>query len=489
VAIEVSRRQLLASAGGMVLASFALPSGLRKILDGSPPAARGSARLASADISEIKHIVVLMQENRSFDHYFGVMPGVRGFADPSVPKSRFYQYDAENPDKYLLPFHTDTHSTSAQNLPSNSHSWGPQHQSWDGGKMDGFVTAHLAADGAAGQYTMAYFERDDIPFQWALADAFTICDGYHCSMMGPTWPNRLYLMTGQVDPAGVAGGPVYSNFVPAEGYSWQTYPELLTNAGVSWKVYQEIDNYGMNVLEYFDQYQNAAVSSPLYQNAMRIFQAGQFEYDAANDRLPAVSWIIPTSYQSEHPDYMPAAGADFVASKINAVASNPDVFAKTVFVLIYDENDGLFDHVTPPTPPTGTTGEFITVDSVSDPIGLGFRVPCIIVSPWTVGGFVCHDTFDHTSVIRLMERVTGVVNPNITQWRRQTVGDFTSALGSIPYGRFPRLPGTKAQLEAAENEVLQFQLPPIPGANQTFPVQPPGHKPVRDGAPSTAGVI
>jgi phospholipase C len=489
VAIEVSRRQLLASAGGMVLASFALPSGLRKILDGSPPAARGSARLASADISDIKHIVVLMQENRSFDHYFGVMPGVRGFADPSVPKSRFYQYDADNPDKYLLPFHTDTHSTSAQNLPSNSHSWGPQHDSWDGGKMDGFVTAHLAADGAAGQYTMAYFERDDIPFQWALADAFTICDGYHCSMMGPTWPNRLYLMTGQVDPAGVAGGPVYSNYVPADGFSWQTYPELLTNAGVSWKVYQEIDNYGMNVLEYFDQYQNAAVSSPLYQNAMRIFQAGQFEYDAANDRLPAVSWIIPTSFQSEHPDFMPAAGADFVASKINAVASNPDVFAKTVFVLIYDENDGLFDHVTPPTPLTGTSGEFITVDSVSDPIGLGFRVPCIIVSPWTVGGFVCHDTFDHTSVIRLIERVTGVVNPNITQWRRQTVGDLTSALGSIPYGRFPRLPGTKAQLEAAENEVLQFQLPPIPGANQTFPVQPPGNKPVRDGAPSTAGVI
>jgi phospholipase C len=488
VTIELSRRQLMASAGGMVLASFALPSNLRKLMDGVTPAS-GKARLTSASISDIKHIVVLMQENRSFDHYFGTMPGVRGFADPSVPKSRFYQYDAENPDKYLLPFHTDTHSTSAQNLPSNSHSWGPQHDSWDNGKMDGFVTAHLAADGVAGQYTMAYFERDDVPFQWALADAFTICDGYHCSMLGPTWPNRLYLMTGQVDPAGVAGGPVYSNYVPPEGYSWKTYPEMLTDAGVSWKIYQEIDNYGMNVMEYFDQYQNASTSSPLYQNAMKIYQAGQFEYDAINDRLPTVSWIIPTSYQSEHPDYMPAAGADFVASKLNAIAANPDVFAKTVFVLIYDENDGLFDHVTPPTPPAGTAGEFITVDKVSDPIGLGFRVPCIIVSPWTVGGFVSHDTFDHTSVIQLIESVTGVVNPNISQWRRQTVGDFTSVLGGTPYGRFPRLPGTKAELEAAENEVIQFQLPPIPGASQTFPVQPPGSKPVRDGATSTVGVI
>jgi phospholipase C len=488
VTIELSRRQLMASAGGMVLASFALPAGLRKLMDGVAPAS-GRARLTSAPLSEIKHVVVLMQENRSFDHYFGTMPGVRGFADPSVPKSRFYQYDAQNPDTYLLPFHTDTHSTSAQNLPSNSHSWGPQHDSWDNGKMDGFVTAHLAADGVAGQYTMAYFQRDDIPFHWALADAFTICDGYHCSMMGPTWPNRLYLMTGQVDPAGVAGGPVYGNYVPPEGYSWTTYPELLTDAGVTWKVYQEVDNYGMNVLEYFDQYQNASVSSPLYQNAMRIYQAGQFEYDALNDRLPTVSWIIPTSYQSEHPDFMPAAGADFIASKVNAIASNPDVFAKTVFILIYDENDGLFDHVTPPTPPAGTAGEFITVDKVSDPIGLGFRVPCIIVSPWTAGGFVSHDIFDHTSVIRLLEQVTGVVNPNITPWRRQTVGDFTAALGSFPNGRFPRLPGTKAELEAAENEVVQFQLPPIPGASQTFPVQPSGAKPVRDGAPSTVGVI
>ena len=147
-----------------------------------PRPRRARARLTSAPISGIEHVVVLMQENRSFDHYFGTMPGVRGFADPSVPKSRFYQYDADNPDKYLLPFHTDTHSTSAQHLPSNSHSWGPQHDSYDNGKMDGFVTAHLAADGVAGQYTMAYFKRDDIPFHWALADAFTICDGY--SLLG-----------------------------------------------------------------------------------------------------------------------------------------------------------------------------------------------------------------------------------------------------------------------------------------------------------------
>ncbi len=364
--------------------------------------------------------------------------------------------------------------------------------------MNGFVTARLNTaiddyDGLNAQYSMAYFKRDDIPFQWALADAFTICDGYHCSVLGPTWPNRLYLMTGQIDPAGTNGGPIYGNEVPTEGYSWTTYPELLTAAGVSWKVYQEVDNYGFNVLEYFDQYQNASVSSPLYQGAMKFYQAGQFEYDAIHDRLPTVSYILPTSYQSEHPDFMPAAGADFVKSKLDAIACNPDVWAKTVFILIYDENDGYFDHVLPPTAPAGTAGEYITASAYTEkhapgPIGLGFRVPCTIVSPWTVGGFVCHDTFDHTSVTRLLELVTGVVNPNITAWRRQTVGDFTSALGTFPFGRFPRLPDTKRQLERAEEEVIRFQLPPFPGANQTAPSQPPGSKPVRDAATRSAAV-
>ncbi len=435
--IEVSRRQLMASAGGMVLASFALPANLRKIIESAPAARPASAR-ATAPLAEIKHVVVLMQENRSFDHYFGAMPGVRGFSDPGAIPGVFKQADTDNPDGYLYPFHTDTRSTSAQALPSNSHSWGPQHASWNNGAMNGFVSSRIpdSVDGIAGQYSMAYFKRDDIPFHWALADAFTVCDGYHCSILGPTWPNRLYLMTGQIDPAGLHGGPVYGNYVPPESYSWTTYPELLTTAGVSWKVYQEIDNYGFNVLEYFDQYQGAPVSSPLYQNAMRFYQPGQFEYDAAHDRLPTVSWLLPPSYQSEHPDFMPAAGADYVKSKLDAIAANPDVWAKTVFILIYDENDGFFDHVLPPTAPAGTPGEYVTAapTAAPGPIGLGFRVPCIIVSPWTVGGFVCHDTFDHTSVTRLLELVTGVVNPSITAWRRQTVGDFSSALGKLPAG-------------------------------------------------------
>jgi phospholipase C len=483
--MQVTRRQLLASGGAAVLASFALPKNLRTLLERAPTSP-DALRRSAGSTSKIEHIVVLMQENRSFDHYFGAMPGVRGFADKSVSEKRFYQADSSNPDKYLLPFHVDTTDTSAQNLPSNSHSWGPQHQSWNDGKMDSFVTAHLEADGVAGQYTMAYFDRQDIPFHWALADAFTVCDGYHCSVLGPTWPNRLYWMTGMIDPQGKNGGPVYSNYVPSDGFSWKTYPEMLSEAGVSWKVYQEVDNYGFNVLEYFDQYQAASPSSVLYQNAMRFYQAGQFEFDAMHDRLPTVSYILPTSYQSEHPDFMPAAGADYIASKVNAIASNPSVWEKTVFILIYDENDGLFDHVAPPTAPAGTPDEYVTVEGESAPIGLGFRVPCVVVSPWTVGGLVCHDTFDHTSTSRLIETVTGVRNTNITAWRRKTVGDFTSTLGA-PSSSSPRLPATQKELELAEEQVRRFQLPPIPGKKQVFPTQGSGSKPVRSAASSRIG--
>jgi phospholipase C len=471
---DVSRRRLITSAGaltGAALAAEFLPQNVQRALAATPSRTGASNRL-----SDIKHVVILMQENRSFDHYFGTLPGVRGFSDPdaitlSTGKSVFYQPDADNPDGYTLPFHLDTSTTSAQSIPSTSHAWTVQHSAWNNGAMDNWLPAHRAADGVNGPYTMGYYTQEDIPFQFALAQNFTILDNYHCSLMGPTWPNRLYLMSAWIDPEGVNGGPIISN-EHNQLYTWKTYPEALTEAGVSWKVYQEVDNYGTNVLEYFDQYVNAPVSSPLYQNALRTYASDQFEYDARNDKLPTVSWILPTSWQSEHPDYTPAAGADFVASKIDAIAANPDVWAKTVFILNYDENDGLFDHVPPPTPPAGTAGEF--VDGV--PIGGGFRVPCIIVSPWTAGGWISSSTADHTSTLQFLEKVTGVAIPNITQWRRDTFSDLTSALG-FPTSRAPQLPGTKRQLAKAVEEIATLPAPTLPGATQSMPTQQHGSRP------------
>jgi phospholipase C len=480
-----TRRRLLggsALAGGAALASQFLPSNVQKALAETKPGSQAS-------LGDIEHVVLLMQENRSFDHYFGTMPGVRGYADPDVliqsnGRSVFYQPDPSNPDGYLLPYHLDSLTTAAQRIPSTSHAWSVQHSAWNGGLMNNWLPAHIAADGASvGPYTMGYFEERDVPFQRALANAFTICDNYHCSVLGPTHPNRYMWMTGTVDPEGQFGGPALDNNVTNGTYFWRTYAENLTDAGVSWKCYQGADNYGTNVLEFMKQYQDAPESSPLYQNAMVTQPYGQFEIDAINDNLPTVSWIFPTSTQSEHPAYLPAAGAAFVASKIDAIAANPEVWAKTVFILVYDENDGLFDHVVPPTPPAGTADEFVTLTSpggtVGDglPVGPGFRVPCIIVSPWTAGGWVFSEPSDHTSHLRFLELVTGVEAPNISAFRRQTLSDLTGAFRFHSRSEPPVLPDTSGQLQLATYEADEYALPAFPGADQTPPFQPPGRRP------------
>ncbi len=469
---KMTRRRLLGGAGRLAaaaLASSLLPSHVREALAKAPP---------SGTFHDIKHVVMLMQENRSFDHYFGTMAGVRGFDDANPlllasGRSVFHQPDAENPDGYVLPFHLDTRKTSAQRIPSTSHAWAVQHEAWNNGKMDQWLPAHRKADGVNGPYVMGYHTRADIPFQFALAETFTVCDAYHCSVLGPTWPNRMCWMTGTIDPEGERGGPIIGNKEHEGGYTWTTYAERLEQAGISWKVYQQQDNYGCNMLEYFKAFKEADHNSPLYTRGMLRGPEGQFEYDAINDKLPAVSWIIPTGPQSEHPDYMPADGAAFVASKIDSIAANPEVWAKTVFILNYDENDGIFDHVAPPVPAPGTPREFVR----GVPIGAGFRVPCIIVSPWTAGGWVCSQPFDHTSILQFLERFTGLREPNISDWRRETFGDLTSAF------RFedakadpPVLPDTSGPLSLARNEATQLPKPVPPGSGQALPVQEKGHR-------------
>ena len=469
---QVTRRRLLGSAAGVAAAaaSALMPPNLRRVLGQAPPR-QGSLR-------DIKHIVLLMQENRSFDHYFGTLAGVRGFDDEQAlklpsGKSVFYQPDPENPSGYLLPFHLNTRTTSAQRIPSTSHAWSVQHAAWNGGKMDNWLPAHRKADGAKAPYVMGYHTRADIPFQFALAEAFTICDAYHCSVLGPTWPNRMYWMTGTIDPDGKGGGPMTSNETIRGGYRWTTYAERLDDADVSWKVYQQQDNYGCNMLENFKAFRQADHDSSLYLNGMVREPDGKFEYDAINDNLPTVSWIIPTSTQSEHPDFMPAAGAAFVASKLDAIAANPEVWAKTVFILNYDENDGIFDHVAPPVPPAGTASEFVNDLA----IGGGFRVPCVIISHWTAGGWVCSEPFDHTSVLRLLEAYTGVSEPNITDWRRKTFGDLTSAfrfddVQATP----PQLPNTVTTLNLARYEAGYLPKPTFPGSAQRPPKQEKGER-------------
>ncbi len=171
--------------------------------------------------------------------------------------------------------------------------------------MDGFVKGHLAVDGSAnGPLTMGYYTRKDLSFYYALADAFTICDHYYCSVIGPTDPNRLYAMSARLDPAGTQGGPILStSSTRVERFgtlSWTTMPEQLQARGISWKVYGDPDgNFGDNVLPYFKQYQT---NPTLAANALDTdLSRRRSRPTAPPARCPQVSWVLAPLIDSEHP--------------------------------------------------------------------------------------------------------------------------------------------------------------------------------------------
>jgi phospholipase C len=462
--IELPRRRFLQ--GGAALAGAAL-------LDGLGPA---PALAAAGSLRDIDHFIILTKENRSFDHYFGTLAGVRGFDDATalrLPGGRpVFEQDDEQNGKLVLPFHLDTKSTGAQRLTQLDHSWRAMHMCWNGGRMNLWIPAHRAEQGALAPMTMGYMERADIPFYYALADAFTICDNYHASMMGPTHPNRYYLMTGTVDPEGGQGGPAMDN-VPRH-YRWETYPERLERAGISWRIYHDLDDYYCNVVRFFAQYREAPPTSSLFRNARLDRPFYEFLWDLRHGNIPQVSWVVPPSYLSEHPDYLPAAGEDHTRQILEALWSNPKLWARTALIMNYDENDGQFDHVVPPTPEPGTPGEYIG----GLPIGLGFRVPCLVISPWSGGGYVCSDVFDHTSTLRLLEARFGVEVPNLTKWRRAATGDLTTAFtfDKPPRTDVPRLPETAQALLVAENNAMALPHPKPP-ETPSMPRQEPGARP------------
>jgi phospholipase C len=488
---SISRRQFVGGSLGAVGAAgvvSALPSSVQKAL--------ADASDKPGSLSQIEHVVVFMQENRSFDTYFGTLRGTRGYNDPtaitlSTGKPVWYQPDPMNPDGYELPFHMDTYATSAAAIVDLDHHWPTQHSAWDNGKNDNWLPAHRAADGDAnGVFTMAYYDRNDLPFHYALADAFTICDNYHCSVLGPTNPNRLYGWTGWIDPNGTNGGPVVDNS-EARPYTWTTYAEMLQNAGVSWRNYQEPDTGDDNPLAWFAQFQNLPTSSPLYQRGIQTvpqgFLAQAFAEDVRNDNLPQVSWIIGTNASTEHPPYLPAAGATVIHELLDGLARNRKVWDKTVFFINWDENDGYFDHVVPPTSPPGTAGEWLTVPAfpagadggVEGPIGLGFRVPCFIISPFNVGGWRASQVYDHTSPIRFCEQVFGVENTNLSEWRRENVGDFTEAM-NLKHKKKASIPAVPFNYLLNQYVNSQDQNNPVVPTTQTLPSQEPGSRPQID---------
>jgi len=528
---NTDRRQFMQMLGTGALAS-ALGSTITKAL--AIP-----ANHRTGTINDVEHVVILMQENRPFDHHFGTLRGVRGFADPRAVKINFPLQSGElvkasvflqpagansiaagfsvpanfgtlggpaNGVPVVPPFRVDPTKfglTSFGNayFPGTDHGWSGTHDAWNFGQYD-----RWAID--KGPVAMAYFTRVDIPYHYALADAFTVLDSYHCSIMGPTNPNRCYLWTGSignVDYLGAGGtdgfgsGPITGNGLSPLGHylAWETFPEVLDKAGVTWKVYQDLagatfapdfgdggaagnfdGNFTDNSLLYFAQYAASSPGSSLFDNgctgtslvstqpaanapasawkAWALSQFDQFKADAQNGTLPQVSWIVAPAGYTEHSDWPVDYGAWYISQVLNILVSNPDVFSKTVLIINYDEADGSFDHIVPPTPPqtfpaTPEIGastvdfhnEIVTTTVPNGPIGLGQRVPALVISPWTKGGFVNSQVFDHTSTIQFIEKRFGVFEGNISPWRRAVCGDLTSVFNfKHPDDRSVMLPST-----------------------------------------------
>ena len=568
--------------------------------------------VAASSINDIEHIVVFMQENRAFDHYYGKMKGVRGFNDRSAPKlaangeNPFYQPTAQSskyaPDclnhgctneqqsqicnstapgsegktwvccftawvegkttcppmppaakeckgattqqeclintqpcpagspgagpkgnrccggwwnddlskqcpppgpeaKYMLPYHVNLSATSGECMAAPAMSYPVDIGIFNDGKMDSWNTARGAG------YGMGYFERADLPYYYALGDGFTVGDQHYQSTFTQTCPNRMHLFSGSNNNlwdrekrgSGGMNNLTYMMLDNDESVSWDwpTVAETLEEKNVSWKVYMEEDNFDDNGFAWFTTFRDAKPGNPLYDKGLARVPTNtlvdEFEADVKGNKLPQVSWLIAPANQSEHATNHPSAGEALTSRLLKVLQENPDVYAKTAFILNYDEGGQFYDHLWSPTPPVSpsdgestveTLGEITTETYVSvppnHPIGMGYRVPLMIISPWTrvsAGGAVYSEVVDHTSVIRFIEERFGVHCPNISPWRRAVCGDLVNAFDfdSKPDYSWPALPDTSTYIQKADKECSDLPSPEIP-SNQSMPSQEPGTK-------------
>ncbi|MCZ4224108.1 phosphocholine-specific phospholipase C [Pedobacter rhodius] len=509
-----SRREFIKKA-----ALFAGATGVAGALPNSVLRAMSINAEAGSTFHDAEHIVFLMQENRSFDHMFGSMKGVRGFNDPHPhiqPDGNKVWLQKDGQGYTYAPFHVDINKTKITWQGGLPHSWNDQVAARNGGRYDKWFPVKSAM-------TLSYYDRSDVPFYYALADAFTVCDQHFCSSLTGTTPNRLFFFTGTVRGEKSENRVAVVNNDQAESQNnvfvdWPTFQETLEDNGIDWRIYQnelwtsklpegEIDdwlgNYGDNPVEYISRH-NVKLSAYFRKNGDntikpaltakevqakydklsqreknlidKAFQTNinekdylelapftftndegksetinipkgdifhQFRKDVDGGKLPAVSWLVAPQRFSDHTS-SPLYGTWYVSEALDILTKNPEVWKKTIFILTYDENDGYFDHQPPfvvPNPDDASSGKVSAgINYATDfearkgsPIGLGYRVPMVIASPWSKGGFVNSQVFDHTSSLMFMEKwlskKTGknIKSNNISDWRRHICGDLTSA--------------------------------------------------------------
>jgi len=461
-------------------------------------------KASTGTITDIDHVVLFMQENRAFDHYFGSMAGVRGFADPNIHIAQngkpiwFQPVDPTQSSATtdLLPFYINAAggntSRATQCMVAGSNGFTANHAAFAQGDNNQWVVANTP-------FSWGHFLRQDVPTHFALADGWTVGDMYAEGVVASTHPNRAFWASGSVNVPGgpqnlSQGGVVLDNNVTpgCEGpdldcfpYMWKTYADFMEEAGVTWQVYQGVDNFDDNPFAWFEQFRTAPVNSSLAQRGVSLLGLQAFSDDAAAGTLPQVSYVIGPAELSEHPPFLPSDGAWFQQQIVNAVINSPK-YSSTVLLISYDETGGWGDHVLPIVAPEGTPGEWLTNPfNTSEMVfaGPGFRLPFTAISPWTRGGNVFTAHSDHSSQILFLEKwLTAkmgkpVVTDQLNQFRRDHVSDLTQMFDfahpdlSIPDLPVPTPPLTNSQgqfvgVVACEAEFPNPQ-PVVPFGQQT----------------------
>jgi phospholipase C len=354
-----------------------------------PAETQGASRPNGRDIP-IDHILVLMQENRSFDHYFQKLPEA-GMTDVEVAPASFTNPDLDgNP---VAPTRDEQYC-----FVDTNHDWDGVHQQINGGKMDGFFVtnegwhekpAHGTLDMLSGARALTYYEEADLPFYYALAKEFALADHYFCSVPGPTWPNRMYLY------AASSFGEAQNNLPNFD----KTLVDYLEKREIDWKIYADgTPGFAMFVTEFIDYKED------------HLRPTSEYFADAAAGTLPQFAFIDPKlgaeayGQNDEHPPAVAMVGENFTATVIDALTKSP-AWSRSALFLTYDEHGGLYDHVPPPKacPPDDHAPE---LPKGSEPAAfdqLGVRVPMMVISPYAKKRYVSHDVYDHTSIVRFVE--------------------------------------------------------------------------------------
>ena len=397
-------------------------------------AAGGTA--AEADVSRIEHVVVLMQENRSFDHYFGHLKEYAPNLDVEAEPADASNPDPTNPDG---PQIAAFHQTNLCEVADLDHSWNGTHREFDGGAMDGFTRQNVAAEDPTGSRAMGYYTEQELPFYYALFSTFAIGDRYFAPTLTRTIPNRLYLL------AGTSFGHIENDLPKASAeFSQRSIFNLLDEGGVSWKVYYS----DLAVANEFASVRNEAKA--------HVVPVAQYFADAQAGSLPQVAFIDPkfggskNAHTDEHPPSNVQVGEKFSSDVINALFGSPEWGASALF-LTYDEHGGYYDHVAPPAapapddvpPPLARTDEAAGFDHY------GIRVPVVVVSPFARRSFVSHVVHDHTSILRFIETRFGLPSLTARDAAADPMLEFFD-FGGAAFAQAPALPEAPVDLSRAE---------------------------------------